>query len=186
MINTINNIIKNDIYRYYEKDKLTLKERIFMPPELKMIITFRKTRYYNSKNSILKYYYKYKNTKLNRKYLSQLNYNTEIGKGLYIGHIGNIYINPKVMLGKNINIAQGVTIGQTNRGEKKGCPDIGNNVWIGANATIVGKIKIGDDVLIAPNSYVNIDIPSHSIVIGNPAQIHYRENATEGYINRKI
>lgn len=44
---------------------------------------------------------------------------------------------------------------------------IGNRVWIGINAAIVGGITIGDDVLIAPNSFVNQDIPSHSVVFGN-------------------
>ena len=55
-------------------------------------------------------------------------------------------------------------------------------MWIGAGAVVVGKIMIGDDVLIAPNSFVNCDVPSHSIVLGNPCKIVYRENATEGYI----
>lgn len=54
------------------------------------------------------------------------------------------------------------------------------------NAAIVGNITISDDVLIAPNSYVNCDVPSHSIVFGNPYIIKHRENATEGYINRKV
>ena len=45
---------------------------------------------------------------------------------------------------------------------------IGNDVWIEVNATIVGKVSIGDDVLIAPNVFVNCDIPSHSVVFGNP------------------
>lgn len=77
-------------------------------------------------------------------------------------------------------------IGQTNRGGRQGTPVIGNEVWIGINAAIVGKVTIGDDVLIAPNSYVNCDVPSHSIVFGNPCIIKHRENATEGYINRKV
>ena len=50
----------------------------------------------------------------------------------------------------------------------------------------VGNITVGEDVLIAPNAYVNVNVPSHSIVMGNPAVIHSRENATEGYINRSI
>ena len=58
-------------------------------------------------------------------------------------------------------------------------------MWIGINAAIVGGIIIGDDVLIAPNSYANCDIPSHSIVYGNPCIIKSRENATEGYVNHK-
>ena len=98
----------------------------------------------------------------------------------------SIAINPKAKLGKNINIAQGVTIGQENRGKREGVPTIGNEVWIGTNAVIVGNITIGDDVLIAPLSFVNFDVPSHSIVIGNPAKIIHRDNATEGYINNKV
>ena len=55
----------------------------------------------------------------------------------------------------------------------------------GANAVIVGKINIGNNVLIAPNSYVNFDVPDNSIVIGNPGKIIHKDNATEGYINKK-
>ncbi len=78
-----------------------------------------------------------------------------------------------------------MTIGQENRGKRKGAPIIGNSVWIGVNATIVGHITIGDDVLIAPNSYVNCDVPSHSVVFGNPCIVKSKENATEGYVNNK-
>ena len=110
----------------------------------------------------------------------------DCGPGVYFGHDYLITINAKTKLGKNINIHKGVTIGQENRGPRKGVPIIGNNVWIGINSTIVGKITIGDDVLIAPNTFVNEDIPAHSVVIGNPCSIHHKENATEGYINNKI
>ena len=58
--------------------------------------------------------------------------------------------------------------------------------FVGIYATVVGNIRIGDDVLIAPNSYVNVDVPQHSVVIGNPAVVHHKENATEGYINYRI
>lgn len=78
-----------------------------------------------------------------------------------------------------------ITIGQENRGSRKGVPTIGDNVWIGVNATIIGKITIGDDVLIAPNSYVNCDVPSHSVVFGNPCTIKPKVGATDGYINHK-
>lgn len=109
---------------------------------------------------------------------------TQIGAGLYMNHPYCITINVASILGKNCNFHKGVTIGQENRGERKGTPTIGNNVWIGINATVVGKIVIGDDVLIAPNTYVNCDIPSHSVVFGNPCIIKHKEQATEGYINR--
>lgn len=71
-------------------------------------------------------------------------------------------------------------------GGRQGTPVIGNEVWIGINAAIVGKVTICDDILIAPNSYVNCDVPSHSIVFGNPCIIKHRENATEGYSDRKV
>lgn len=99
---------------------------------------------------------------------------------------GKIVVNPRAKIGKNVNISAGVVIGQENRGKRAGTPVIGNQCWIGANAVIVGNIEIGDNVLIAPLSYVNFDVPSNSIVIGNPAKIISRENAVEGYINRTV
>lgn len=111
---------------------------------------------------------------------------TNIGKGLYVGHPYGITINAEAVIGENCNIHKGVTIGQENRGKRKGVPTIGNRVWIGINAVVVGKITIGNDVLIAPLAYVNFDVPDHSIVIGNPGKIIPRENATEGYINRTV
>ena len=118
-----------------------------------------------------------------KKHGIEIDYPVQIGKGLFIAHPYGITINDKVVIGQNCNIHKGVTIGQENRGTRKGVPIIGNRVWIGVNATVIGKITIGNDVLIAPNSYVNFDVPPHSIVIGNPGNVIFRENATEGYIN---
>ena len=142
---------------------------------------FRK--YQTAKNPILKKYYRFRYSYHCKKHHLEIPSKVNIGAGLYLGHAYCITINEKAVLGENCNIHKGVTIGQENRGARKGVPTIGNKVWIGINATIVGKITIGDDVLIAPNSYVNRDIPSHSIVFGNPCIIKYRENATENYIN---
>ena len=111
---------------------------------------------------------------------------TSIGEGLYIGHTGRVIINPMVKIGRNCNIATGVTIGAEQQGLRAGAPTIGSEVWIGTNAVIVGKINIGNDVMIAPNAFVNFDVPDHSIVMGNPAKIIYKLNATEGYINNKV
>lgn len=138
-----------------------------------------------SKNTILKMWYKVLFVFFRNQLLIEMSVNTSIGKGLYFCHPFGININPNSVVGKNCNIHKGVTIGQENRGERKGAPVIGDEVWIGVNATIVGHVHIGNDVLIAPNAYVNCDIPDHSIVFGNPCIIKYREHATEGYINRK-
>ncbi len=111
---------------------------------------------------------------------------TRIGPGLYIGHPYGITINPDAVIGRNVNIHKGVTIGRESRGARKGVPVIGDCVWIGVNATIVGHITIGDDVLIAPNTYVNRDIPSHSIVYGNPCVVRPDGDATREYILNKV
>lgn len=109
-----------------------------------------------------------------------------IGEGFYFGHAYGITVNPDAVIGRNCNIHKGVTIGQENRGKRKGAPVLGDCVWLGVNSTVVGAVTIGDDVLIAPNSYVNCDVPSHSIVIGNPCRIIPRDNATEGYVNKRV
>ena len=108
-----------------------------------------------------------------------------IGGGLYIGHPYCITINPQAVIGRNVNIHRGVVIGQENRGKRKGAPTLGDDIWIGINASIVGGVKVGNDVMIAPGAFVNRDVPSHSVVIGNPCIIKHKDHATEGYINHK-
>ena len=110
------------------------------------------------------------------KYGIQIYPETQIGEGFYLGHWGTVVINPKAKIGKNCNIAQGVTIAQANRGKNEGAPEIGNEVWIGPNAVIVGNVKIGNNVLIAPNAYVNFDVPENAVVIGNPATFTQKTN----------
>lgn len=112
--------------------------------------------------------------------------NNQIGGGIYIGHAYNITINSRAKIGCNCNIHKGAVIGQANRGKRKGYPTIGNRVYIGINSVIVGKVTIGDDVMIAPNSFVNVDIPSHSVVFGNPCVIKHRDWATEEYVNNIV
>ena len=119
--------------------------------------------------------------KLSRKYGLEISPEAQIGEGIYLGHPYNITVGEGVIIGNNVNLHKGCTIGRTNRGNM-GSPVIGDCVFIGINATVVGNIHIGNDVLIAPNSYVNIDVPDHSVVIGNPAIIHHRKNATKDYI----
>lgn len=137
-------------------------------------------------NSLLRKYYRLMFCLATRRKGIEISCDTQIGKGLYIGHPYGITINPAAVIGENVNIHKGVTIGRENRGKRKGAPTIGNMVWIGVNATVVGSVTIGNDVLIAPNSYVNCDVPDHSIVFGNPCVIKHRENATEGYINHTV
>ena len=145
---------------------------------------FRKTQ--TTKNKILSFYYRFRLKQIESKNGLEIPRTVRFGKGLFLCHPYNITINPEVVFGENINIHKGVTIGQENRGKRKGVPTIGNCVWIGINACIVGNVVIGNDVLIAPNSYVNCDVPSHSVVFGNPCIIKPKQNATEGYLSHTI
>ena len=123
---------------------------------------------------------------MRERYGLEISRSSDIGPGLYLGHAYNITVNPAAIIGSNCNLHKGVTIGQENRGKREGAPVIGDCVWIGVYATLVGKISVGNDVLIAPGAYVNCDVPSHSIVLGNPCRVISRDNATGGYINRKV
>ena len=138
------------------------------------------------KNKLFSLYYRWRYKRIREKFHIEIFPSMKLGKGLYIGHPFGITVNPKAVLGDNINLHKGVTVGQENRGPKKGVPTIGNSVWVGVNATIVGNITIGDDVLIAPNSYVNCSVPSHSVVFGNPCIIKRKYNATAHYINNPV
>lgn len=109
---------------------------------------------------------------LKGRYGLQIYLKANIGRGFKLNHYGNVIINQGVSIGENCNVAQGVTIGNVSRGKLKGCPTIGNRVWIGANSVVVGNITIGDDALIAPLTYVNCDIPAKAVVSGNPVKIH--------------
>jgi serine O-acetyltransferase len=105
------------------------------------------------------------------KYGISISYKTKIGKGLYIGHFGNIVISSQTVIGNNCNISHGVTIGVANRGPYKGIPIIGNNVYIGPGAKIFGNIKIGNNVAIGANCVVNKNIPDNAVVAGVPGVI---------------
>ncbi len=105
----------------------------------------------------------------------------KIGHSFYIGHFGGIILNAKTSIGNNCNISQGVTIGVSGIGEKRGVPVIGNDVYVGANAVLAGNITIEDNVLIAACSLVNTDVDGNSIMIGVPA-IKVSNKSSEGYI----
>ena len=179
---TDTDIFKKDLFRYYG-GKESIRRRLLRPLDLKYLYYFRKA---SEKRGIFYPYYKWMVRRLSDKTHIQIPVGTQIGEGLFLGHIGRVIVNQDAVIGRNVNLGTGVTIGQENRGKRKGCPVIGNEVWIGTNAVVVGNITIGDDVLIAPLAYVNFDVPSHSIVVGNPGRIITVTDATGEYINRKV
>jgi len=116
------------------------------------------------------------------------------------GDNNNNYIqaNNGIIFGSNIELGPGVSIISSNhkvnnlREHTKGKPiKIGNNVWIGANSTVLPKVSIGDNVIIGANSLVNKDIPSNSVAVGNPCKVikqkePYTEDLSVIIFNKKI
>lgn len=181
--------IKNDLRRYTSNlGKISFLKHIIIRPQFRYMYIKRKCNKYRVNNKKIMFnLFRLLLKRYQVKFGIEIPYETNIDGGFYIGHIGGIVINAKSKIGKNVNILNGVLIGYEPRGERKGCPIIGNNVWIGTNSVIVGNINIGNNVLIAPNSFVNFSVPNNSIVIGNPAKVIERiQDPTLGYINNKI
>jgi serine O-acetyltransferase len=94
---------------------------------------------------------------------------TQVGEDFHLVHSGNIRIHPKCVIGDRVGIMHDVTLGTTPDGH--GVPVVGNDVFIGAGAKILGGVKIGDRARVAANSLVLTDVPEDATAIGVPAKI---------------
>ncbi|SHN52976.1 serine O-acetyltransferase [Desulfitobacterium chlororespirans] len=95
----------------------------------------------------------------------------EIGQGLFIDHGMGVVIGETAEVGDNVTIYQGVTLGGTGKEKGKRHPTVGNNVFIGSGAKILGSIKIGDNVKIGAGSVVTKPVPSNTTVVGVPGKV---------------
>ena len=91
----------------------------------------------------------------------------EFGPGFVLVHATGIVINGQVRVGSNVSLYHQVTLGA----DKRGAPILGDNVFIGAGAKIIGPVTIGDGVKVGANAVIVKDIPAHVTVVGNPAKI---------------
>jgi serine O-acetyltransferase len=190
LTSTLWQTLRADVYRYAGKaNKRAFISAYLHQPGFRFTYYLRKVTHYSKNkksigifgyvyNRILYHHYRFK-------YGFDISPATSIGPGLYIGHFGGVVISPYAVLGTNINIAQGVTIGATSRGKHLGAPILEDRVWVGANAIIVGKVTIGQEALIAPGAYVNFDVPPNAVVIGNPGQI-VSASGSKGYVNNTL
>lgn len=94
--------------------------------------------------------------------------------GIRLIHPWGITVNAHAIIGKNVTLHKGCTIGVIESGSKAGNPIIGDGVTVFSNATVCGKIRIGNDAVIAAGAFVNFDVPEGATVIGNPGVIHYK------------
>jgi serine O-acetyltransferase len=85
------------------------------------------------------------------------------------------------VIGRNCNISQGVTLGQANRGPRKGYPVIGDNVYIGPGAKVIGNVRVGSKVAIGANCVVTRDVPDNAVAVGIPGHVVSSERSA-GYV----
>lgn len=175
-----NAIIFDDLYRYTGKKSWFLFFRYyFFTPAFRYLVYWRNTK--SAKTLVTKLFWKFLMRQTMLRVGIQIPEGTQVGPGFKVGHFGMILLGHEVKAGKNFNVAQGVSIGQ-GVGKKNGQPTFGDNVSVQPNSVVVGNIKIGNNVLIAPLTFVDFDVPDHSIVIGNPAKIISKENPTAPFI----
>ncbi len=98
-----------------------------------------------------------------------------IGEGFFIDHGMGVVIGETAEIGKNVMLYHGVTLGGTSWQKGKRHPTIEDNVIIGANAAILGPIRIGENSKIGSGSVVNKEVPPHSTVVGIPGRVVFRE-----------
>ena len=94
-----------------------------------------------------------------------------IGRGLFIDHGMGVVIGETAVIGNNVLLYQGVTLGGTGLQKGKRHPTIGDNVVIGAGAKVLGDITVGDNSYIGANAVVIKDVPPNSTVVGVPGRI---------------
>jgi len=94
-----------------------------------------------------------------------------IGRRFFIDHGAGVVIGETTVIGDDVLLYQGVTLGGTGNEKGKRHPTIGNNVVIGAGAKVLGGIRIGDNVKIGAGSVVVRPVPDHSTVVGIPGRV---------------
>ncbi len=102
----------------------------------------------------------------------------QIGKGFFIDHGNGVIIGETAIIGDNVTLYQGVTLGGTGKEQGKRHPTIGNNVMISAGAKVLGSFKVGDNSKIGAGSVVLEEVPPNSTVVGVPGRVVRRNNET--------
>lgn len=184
---------KNDYLKYLKQDKLALGKN-YKSPKLvhdeiwRFEILLRKTEYYvNCKKTFIgKLYSKVLQFLY---YKKRLKYNTYIplnvfGPGRSIAHFGSIIVNGNAKIGKNCRIQDSVTIGATNGASD--APVLGDNIFIGSGARIIGKVNIASDIAIGSNAVVVNNFNESGITIGGVPAKKISDNNSHSNLNKYL
>jgi serine O-acetyltransferase len=164
----LGSILRQDIHRNFPMGWKSLLN-IVKSPGVFYVMIYRLGRYAGKQNALIKGFLIILYFILQKTYGDfygiHISRHAEFDGGLKISHFGGIFVNPGVVAGKNITLSQGVSIGVSGKGEKRGAPILGNNIYIAPNSILHGKINVGNNVKVGPNSVVFFDIPDNRIVM---------------------
>lgn len=182
--------IRADLFRYSGKtDKKSLRKYKRCSGGFRFTYYMRKSAWYRGRGRLflpLFAYNKYKMGRAGMKYGFDIHDSTKIGKGLHIAHFGTLVVHVDAVLGENVSLSHGVTIGQTIKDGKPCTPVIGNNVYIAPGAKIIGGISVGSNVAVGANAVVTHDVPDNAVVAGVPAKVLSFNGAGDYILNPYI
>lgn len=177
---------KTDLKYYLEQDKIALKICDSSIKDRVRLIVYPNHIYIYQK-TLRKYEYLLNSTNINFRFLKLFLVRRKFNKlseklnfmvspncckeGLRLVHPGGIIINPNARIGKYCTIRPFTVIGNKRTNADDLVPQIGDNVEIGCNVSIIGKIVIGNNVKIGGGSVVVKDVPSNCVCVGNPSKI---------------
>jgi serine O-acetyltransferase len=168
---------------YIKEEMRIIKERdpaiktpfeVFLYPSFHAIIRYRIAhKLYVKKHYFLARWYSQRTA---RKTGIEIHPGATIGKGLFIDHGHGVVIGETAIVGDNVTLYQGVTLGGTGKETGKRHPTIGNNVMVSAGAKILGSFTVGENSKIGAGSVVLSEIPPNSTVVGVPGRVVKRDN----------
>lgn len=179
-------VIGYDLYRYNGATGGRSLLRVYLDePGFRFTFWLRMAACLQQRSALLRPFYwlsRWQRRRYEIRYGISIPCGADIGPGLFIGHFGGIVVHPQARIGRCCNLSNGVTIGQANRGVRKGCPVIGDCVFIGPGAKILGKVIVGSHVAVGANAVVTTDVEDNQVVAGVPARV-ISSRGSEGYVN---
>ena len=171
------NFIKEQIKLIREKDPAIKSNwEVFLYPSFRALVYYKITHaLYLKKHYFLA---RWLSERAKRKTGIEIHPGATIGKGLFIDHGHGVVIGETAIIGDNVTLYQGVTLGGTGKEQGKRHPTIGDNVMISAGAKVLGSFKIGDNSKIGAGSVVLEEVPENSTVVGVPGRVVKRNNVS--------
>lgn len=167
--------IKREIAIIRDRDPAIKSDmEVFLYPSFKAILKYRKAhRLYEKKHYFLA---RLISQRAARKTGIEIHPGATIGKGLFIDHGHGVVIGETAIIGDNVTLYQGVTLGGTGKEHGKRHPTLEDNVMVGTGAKVLGSITIGANSMIGAGSVVLDNVPPNSTVVGVPGRVVKRDN----------